>query len=63
MPVLTTTEIMDLIPNRYPILYMDYVEEMVPDESIVAVKKCNNQRTILSRSFSRESCDAWCFDY
>ncbi len=38
MPVLTTTEIMDLIPNRYPILYMDYVEEMVPDESIVAVK-------------------------
>jgi len=38
MPVLTTTEIMALIPNRYPILYMDYVEEMVPDESIVAVK-------------------------
>ncbi|CAK1233189.1 3-hydroxyacyl-ACP dehydratase FabZ [Fructobacillus evanidus] len=38
MPVLTTTEIMDLIPNRYPIIYMDYVEEMVPDESIVAVK-------------------------
>jgi len=38
MPVLTTTEIMDLIPNRYPILYMDYVEDMVPDESIVALK-------------------------
>ena len=30
MAVLTTTEIMDLIPNRYPILYMDYVDEMVP---------------------------------
>ncbi|MDF7637250.1 3-hydroxyacyl-ACP dehydratase FabZ [Leuconostocaceae bacterium ESL0958] len=38
MAVLTTTEIMDLIPNRYPILYMDYVEELVPDEAIVAVK-------------------------
>ena len=38
MAVLTTTEIMALIPNRYPILYMDFVEEMTPDESIVAVK-------------------------
>lgn len=38
MAVLNTTDIMKLIPNRYPILYMDYVEEMAPDESIVAVK-------------------------
>ncbi|MDR3241394.1 MAG: 3-hydroxyacyl-ACP dehydratase FabZ [Lactobacillaceae bacterium] len=38
MAVLTTTEIMDIIPNRYPILYMDKVTEMIPDESLVAVK-------------------------
>nr|WP_255700222.1 3-hydroxyacyl-ACP dehydratase FabZ [Lactobacillus sp. S2-2] len=31
-------EIMDLIPNRYPILFIDRVEEMVPGESIVATK-------------------------
>ena len=36
--VLSTTEIMDLIPNRYPILYMDYVDEMTPGESLVATK-------------------------
>ena len=38
MAVLTTTEIMDLIPNRYPILYMDYVDEMTPGESLIATK-------------------------
>ena len=29
---------MDLIPNRYPICYIDYVDSMVPGESIVATK-------------------------
>ncbi|MBM7543514.1 3-hydroxyacyl-[acyl-carrier-protein] dehydratase [Weissella beninensis] len=38
MPVLNAQEIMELIPNRYPILYMDYVDEMVPGKSIVATK-------------------------
>lgn len=38
MSVLNTTEIMDLIPNRYPILYIDKVDELVPDEKIVATK-------------------------
>ena len=38
MTVLSTTEIMALIPNRYPILYMDKVIDMVPGESITAVK-------------------------
>lgn len=31
-------EIMELIPNRYPICYIDYVDEMVPDKQIVATK-------------------------
>lgn len=30
--------IMDLIPNRYPICYIDYVNELVPETSITAVK-------------------------
>ncbi|EKK20391.1 3-hydroxyacyl-ACP dehydratase FabZ [Fructilactobacillus florum] len=38
MAVMNAKEIMDLIPNRYPILFIDRVDEMVPDESIVATK-------------------------
>lgn len=38
MSVLNTTEIMDLIPNRYPILYIDKVDELIPGEKVVATK-------------------------
>ncbi|GHV97181.1 3-hydroxyacyl-[acyl-carrier-protein] dehydratase FabZ [Lactobacillus nasalidis] len=38
MPVMTAQEVMDLIPNRYPICYIDRVEELVADQSISAVK-------------------------
>ena len=38
MAVMNAKEIMDLIPNRYPILFIDRVDEMVPGESIVATK-------------------------
>lgn len=38
MAVMTAQEIMDLIPNRYPICYIDYVDELVPEESLVATK-------------------------
>ncbi|GAK31673.1 3-hydroxydecanoyl-[acyl-carrier-protein] dehydratase [Weissella oryzae SG25] len=38
MAVLNATEIMQLIPNRYPILYMDYVDEMIPDDRLIATK-------------------------
>ncbi|WP_042229542.1 3-hydroxyacyl-ACP dehydratase FabZ [Limosilactobacillus reuteri] len=31
-------EIMELIPNRYPICYLDYVDELVPEEKITATK-------------------------
>ena len=31
-------EIMELIPNRYPISYIDYVDELVPEEKITATK-------------------------
>ena len=38
MSVLNASEIMELIPNRYPILFMDYVDELNPGESIIATK-------------------------
>lgn len=38
MTLLNTTEIMALIPNRYPIIYIDTVESLVPGEEVVAIK-------------------------
>ena len=38
MSLLETAEIMQLIPNRYPILFMDRVDELEPCESIVVTK-------------------------
>ncbi|AUJ29362.1 MAG: 3-hydroxyacyl-ACP dehydratase FabZ [Liquorilactobacillus hordei] len=38
MAFMDTQEIMDLIPNRFPIIYIDYVDELVAGESIVATK-------------------------
>lgn len=38
LALMTAQEVMDLIPNRYPICYIDYVGSMVPGESIVATK-------------------------
>lgn len=36
--VMTATEIMEMIPNRYPICYIDYVDEFIPNEKIIATK-------------------------
>lgn len=38
MSILNAAEIMELIPNRYPILFMDYVDELEPGKSIIATK-------------------------
>lgn len=38
MPVMNAQEVMDLIPNRYPICYIDRVEEIEAGKSIKAVK-------------------------
>ncbi|USS84775.1 3-hydroxyacyl-ACP dehydratase FabZ [Fructilactobacillus myrtifloralis] len=38
MAIMNAKEIMELIPNRYPILFIDRVDEMTPGESIVATK-------------------------
>ncbi|AIM24366.1 3-hydroxyacyl-ACP dehydratase FabZ [Melissococcus plutonius] len=36
--VLTAEEVMALIPNRYPICYIDYVDELTPNKKIIATK-------------------------
>ncbi len=38
MKIMDAQEIMDTIPNRYPICYVDYVDEMIPGEKIIATK-------------------------
>lgn len=38
MSVMTAQEVMDLIPNRYPIFFIDKVEELTPGEHIVCYK-------------------------
>ncbi|MFT8408332.1 3-hydroxyacyl-ACP dehydratase FabZ [Liquorilactobacillus satsumensis] len=38
MAIMDAQEIMDLIPNRFPIIYIDYVDELVAGESIIATK-------------------------
>lgn len=35
---LTAKEVMDLIPNRYPIFYIDKVTELIPDKTISGEK-------------------------
>ncbi|UJF14702.1 3-hydroxyacyl-ACP dehydratase FabZ [Jeotgalibaca sp. MA1X17-3] len=38
MSIMTAQEVMDLIPNRYPIFFIDKVEELTPGEHIVCYK-------------------------
>ncbi|MBB1096044.1 3-hydroxyacyl-ACP dehydratase FabZ [Limosilactobacillus sp. BG-MG3-A] len=38
MAIMTAQEIMELIPNRYPICYIDYVDELIPEKKITATK-------------------------
>ncbi|AMB98496.1 3-hydroxyacyl-[acyl-carrier-protein] dehydratase FabZ [Aerococcus urinaehominis] len=37
-PIYTAAEIMDIIPNRYPICYIDRVDELEPGKRVVARK-------------------------
>ena len=36
---LTETQVMDLIPNRFPIIYIDYVDEIESGKKIRVVQK------------------------
>jgi len=37
-PVMTAQEVMDIIPNRYPMFFVDRVDELEPEERVVATK-------------------------
>lgn len=37
-PLMTSEEVMEIIPNRYPMFFVDRVEEMVVEEYIIATK-------------------------
>ena len=60
--MMNVEEIMSIIPHRYPFLLIDKIEEMVPGEKVVAVKNVH-ERSIFSRTFSRQTCYAWCTHY
>lgn len=38
MAILNAQQVMDIIPNRYPIFFIDRVEELIPGEHIVCTK-------------------------
>lgn len=38
MSLMTVTDVMEIIPNRFPILYIDRVEELIPGEHVVCKK-------------------------
>ncbi|MDE1547868.1 3-hydroxyacyl-ACP dehydratase FabZ [Jeotgalibaca caeni] len=38
MSLLSAQEVMELIPNRYPIFFIDKVEELIPGEKVVCYK-------------------------
>ena len=38
MTLMTVQEIQELIPNRYPIYFIDKVTELIPGEHVTAIK-------------------------
>ena len=54
MKVMDAQEIMDMIPNRYPICYIDYVDELVPGEEITATKNVTINESFFRGHFPKE---------
>jgi 3-hydroxyacyl-[acyl-carrier-protein] dehydratase len=52
--VMDAQEIMDMIPNRYPICYIDYVDELVPGEEITATKNVTINESFFRGHFPQE---------
>lgn len=47
--LMNATEIMEMIPNRYPICFIDYVDEIIPE------KKSLQPKTLRSmKNFSKD---------
>ena len=62
MSVLTTKEIMDIIPHRHPFLLVDTIEELVPGVR-AAGKMCRHMMSIISVDTSTGAGDAGSADH
>jgi 3-hydroxyacyl-[acyl-carrier-protein] dehydratase len=51
VPVLTVTEIQEILPHRYPMLLLDTVEELLPGERAVAMKNITINEEIFQGHF------------
>jgi len=54
MNIMTVTDVAELIPNRYPILYIDRVDELVPGEHVVARKNVTFNESFFQGHFPGE---------
>ena len=51
---LTETQVMDLIPNRFPIIYIDYVDEIESGKKIIATKNVTINEPFFQGHFPHE---------
>ena len=54
MSLLSAQEVMDIIPNRYPIFFIDKVEELTPGEHIVCYKNVTINEPFFQGHFTGE---------
>lgn len=54
MTVLTAQEIQEIIPNRYPIFFIDAVDELIPGERIVCRKNVTINEEVFQGHFPGE---------
>lgn len=54
MAILTATQIQELIPNRYPIFFMDKVTELTPGEHVTAIKNVTINEEVFQGHFPGE---------
>lgn len=54
MAVLSAQEVMEIIPNRFPIFFIDRVDELVPGEHVVCTKNVTINEHIFQGHFPGE---------
>ena len=54
MNILSAQEIMDIIPNRYPIFFIDAVDELIPGEKVVCRKNVTINEEVFQGHFPGE---------
>ncbi|MBS4749464.1 3-hydroxyacyl-ACP dehydratase FabZ [Granulicatella sp. zg-ZJ] len=54
MTVLTAQEVMDIIPNRFPIFFIDRVDELIPGERVVCTKNVTINEQVFQGHFPGE---------